>query len=196
MHTGIRLRWRPDDPAPAGSPASCRWFVDIYSDYRDGHLGPDARARAEVHLEACSSCRRYDRVIRAGISTLRADDTGGSDGFLAVATVRDQAWALDREEAMALGEAGSGITTAGVVVVALLLGAFAWFPFVMPGMPEVETAPVAAAAPAREPIPAYAWGDPPPARLSLPSAPGFSMSAPRFRSIPSTPGVAVGVDPD
>lgn len=114
--------------------------------------------------------------------------------------MRDQAWAKEREEAMALGETGSGITTAGVALVALLLGGFAWFPSFLPEAPEVEIAPVAAAAPTFDPTPAYSWGERPQALLSLGSSAGFSISAPVVQTVLErvsfTPGVAAGVDPD
>lgn len=200
MHTSTRLRWRRSDPAPAGSPASCRWFVDVYSDYRDGLLDPDSRDRAEAHLAACSCCRRYDRVIRSGVSVLRADEGGFVDSTLAVTTVRHRAWELERREAVVLGPAGSGITTSGVVLIALLLGGFAWLPLALQGAPEVEIAPVAAVAPVSEPLPAYSWGDRVPALLPLRSSARFSSSVPAVQlvpvRVPLTPGVAAGVDPD
>lgn len=200
MQANTRLRRRQDDPAPAGSPASCRWFIDVYSDRRDGHLDPDDQRRAEAHLDACPSCRRYDRVIRTGISVLRAEEGGFIDHTVALTTVRHRAWDLERREATALGAAGSGITTAGVVLIALLLGGFAWFPLLLPGAPEVEIAPVAAVAPVLEPLPAYSRVNLAPAlaRLRLPAMP--AMPAPPFRAVrvrvPLTPGVAAGVDPD
>ena len=200
LHTGTRLRWRRSDPAPAGSPASCRWFVDVYSDYRDGRLDPGSRDRAEAHLAACSSCRRYHRVIRSGVSVLRADEGGFVDGTLAVTTVRHRAWEQDRREAMALGPAGSGIATAGVVLIALLLGSFAWIPLVYPGAPEVEIAPVAAVAPTVEPMPAYSWSRRASALLPLRPAARLSAPVPVLQAgpvrVPLTPGVAAGVDPD
>lgn len=200
MHTGTRLRWRRSDPAPAGSPASCRWFVDVYSDYRDGRLDPGSRDRAEAHLAACSSCRRYHRVIRSGVSVLRADEGGFVDGTLAVTTVRHRVWELERRETTALGPAGSGIATAGVVLIALLMGGFAWFPLVFSGAPEVEIAPVTAVAPAVVPTPAHSWGGRASALLSLRSAARLSPPAPVLQAgpvrAPLTPGVAAGVDPD
>ncbi len=200
LHTGTRLRWRRSDPAPAGSPASCRWFVDVYSDYRDGLLDPDSRDRAKAHLAACSSCRRYDRVIRSGVSVLRADEAGFVDSTLAVTTVRYRAWELERREATALGPAGSGIATTGVVLIALLLGSFAWIPLAHPGAPEVEIAPVAAVAPPVEPMPAYSWSHRASALLPLRPAARLSAPAPVLQAgpvrVPLTPGVAAGVDPD
>ena len=63
---------------------------------------------------------------------------------------------------MALGTAGSGVTTAGVVMMGLVLAALAWIPLLAPATPEVEVAPVLAAAPA--PVPAT-----PLSRHSLPA---------------------------
>lgn len=131
---------------------------------------------------------------------LRAGEGGFIDHTVAVTTVRHRAWELERNEAMALGAAGSGISTAGVVVIALLLGGFAWFPLVLPGTPEVEIAPVAAVAPVLEPLPAYSWRDHVEARPPLRSPTGMSAPAPVFEAVrvrvPLTPGVAAGVDPD
>lgn len=55
----------------------CIEFLRAYSDYRDG-LITDARTIVSVreHLAACARCRRYDRTIARGVSTLRA---GGVD---------------------------------------------------------------------------------------------------------------------
>lgn len=131
---------------------------------------------------------------------LCADEGGFVGRALAVTTVRRQAWELEREEAMALGKTGSGITTVGVVVIALLFAGFAWFPLVLPGVPEVEIAPVAADAPAFGPLPSYSWVDLSLAlpRLGVPTV--SATSAPPVQAVPVrvplTPGVAAGVDPD
>ncbi len=131
---------------------------------------------------------------------LRADEGGFIDHTVAVTTVRHRAWELERNEAMALGAAGSGTTTAGVVLIALLLGGFAWFPLVLPGVAEVEIAPVAAVAPVFEPPTTYTRGDRVQAHLPLRSSGRLSSSAPVFPAVrervPLTPGVAAGVDPD
>ncbi len=51
----------------------CNEFLRAYSDYRDG-LITDARVvwRVREHLAECQRCRRYDRTVARGMSTLRA----------------------------------------------------------------------------------------------------------------------------
>jgi anti-sigma factor RsiW len=44
---------------------SCREVVEIVSDYLEGALAPEERARLETHLAACEPCRTYIEQIRA-----------------------------------------------------------------------------------------------------------------------------------
>jgi predicted anti-sigma-YlaC factor YlaD len=43
---------------------SCREVVEIASDYLEGALEPDVRARLEAHLEPCEWCRTYVEQMR------------------------------------------------------------------------------------------------------------------------------------
>jgi anti-sigma factor RsiW len=43
---------------------SCREVVEIVTDYLDGALAPEDRARMETHLEACPPCATYVEQIR------------------------------------------------------------------------------------------------------------------------------------
>jgi hypothetical protein len=47
-------------------PMDCREFLTRYSEYDDSLLCPTEQARFRVHLAACDSCSRYDRVLRKG----------------------------------------------------------------------------------------------------------------------------------
>ena len=44
---------------------SCREVVEIVTAYLDGALGPEERARLEVHLELCGPCLEYVEQVRA-----------------------------------------------------------------------------------------------------------------------------------
>jgi anti-sigma factor RsiW len=54
---------------------SCREVVEIVTDYLDGALSPDERARLEVHLDACEPCRTYIEQIRTTTRLAAAAET-------------------------------------------------------------------------------------------------------------------------
>lgn len=49
----------------------CREFIARHSELVDGALAPDDRTRLREHAERCSSCARYDRVVRRGGELVR-----------------------------------------------------------------------------------------------------------------------------
>ncbi|MDP9348293.1 MAG: zf-HC2 domain-containing protein, partial [Gemmatimonadota bacterium] len=49
----------------------CEQFLDGYSDFRDGLLPFEDAVEFEIHLDACESCGRYDRVLRRGADLCR-----------------------------------------------------------------------------------------------------------------------------
>ena len=140
-----------DAPPPDG----CRRFLDGYSDYRDGRLATEDRSFFVGHMARCSSCRRYDRVIRRGVEALREPVEAPTEATMSIAEVRFRATALERES-LALGTAGSGVTLSAAVVVALLLAAVAWSPFFSGTTPEVDMPPVVAGAPLPPSAPSFA----------------------------------------
>lgn len=97
-------------------------------------------------MAGCAPCRRYDRVIRKGVDVLRRNPQGSPRRRLAVVEVRRLAAAFDMESP-ALGTAGSGVTIAAAALVALLMAAVAWSPFLSWQTPEVAMPPVVAGAP-------------------------------------------------
>ncbi|MYB06514.1 MAG: zf-HC2 domain-containing protein [Gemmatimonadetes bacterium] len=150
---------------------NCRWFFETYSDYRDGGLGIAAQTAVHAHMASCEPCRRYDRVIRTGVSVLREEEAPARRRNVRLIPLRNRAWAMEQRESMALGSAGSGIATLGVALVAVVLGSFAWLPLVGAGSfaaatPEFELAPVVAAAP-ESPAPTRQTVGFRPTRLSL-----------------------------
>jgi anti-sigma factor RsiW len=46
---------------------SCQELVELVTDYLEGQLPPDDRARFERHLEPCAGCRAYVEQMRATI---------------------------------------------------------------------------------------------------------------------------------
>ena len=168
----------------AGCPRVCRrWFIALYSDYRDDRLDADARADVIAHMAECASCRRYDRVIRTGVAVLR-DSVGSEEDVGACRSVSR------RSEPVA-----SGIAVASTLLVIALNGASAWAPVLAPGPREVEIPPVVAAEPSPPAVPASFPMMPALLRVPLvgpePGDPGGEVAPPRIQV-----SVAAPVDPD
>jgi anti-sigma factor RsiW len=51
---------------------SCQDFVELVTDYLEGALPPDERARFEAHIAACRGCERYLEQMRTTIAVSRA----------------------------------------------------------------------------------------------------------------------------
>jgi anti-sigma factor RsiW len=61
------LRWRRRDrPAPL----TCRELVTIVTDYLEGSLTPEDRARFEAHIAGCPGCTIYLEQMRQTIEAL------------------------------------------------------------------------------------------------------------------------------
>lgn len=139
----------------AALPDECRRFLKEYSEFRDGRLDSGSRSFHVGHIARCSSCRRYDRVIRKGVQILREPVEVPTAAPMNVAEARCRATAFERES-LALGTAGSGVTLSAAVVVALFLAAIAWSPFFSGTIPEVEMPPVVAGTPPSTSAPTFA----------------------------------------
>jgi anti-sigma factor RsiW len=46
---------------------SCQELVELVTDYLEGALTPEERARFEAHIEPCGGCRRYLEQMRMTI---------------------------------------------------------------------------------------------------------------------------------
>ncbi len=55
---------------PAG--ISCREIVELVTDYLEGALSPEDRARFEAHLELCGPCVEYVEQVRASARIVAA----------------------------------------------------------------------------------------------------------------------------
>jgi anti-sigma factor RsiW len=61
----------------------CRQAVALLSDYVEGLLAPDERARLETHLAGCPHCSEYLAQLRVTIATLgRVEPDDLPDGAL------------------------------------------------------------------------------------------------------------------
>jgi anti-sigma factor RsiW len=49
---------------------SCKELVELVTDYLEGALAPEERARFEAHLPGCRGCRTYLRQMRQTLETL------------------------------------------------------------------------------------------------------------------------------
>ena len=138
-----------------GEKLDCSSFLDGYSDYRDGLLDIDARAEFMAHMAECDSCHRYDRVLSRGVELLAEAMIESRGTGPALVTVQRNAAESEQAEASAMSPLGSGLTAAAAIGVAAVLALVAWSPALFNGsvaagnfVPEMELAPVLAAAPA------------------------------------------------
>lgn len=119
----------------------CTGFLEEYTDFRDGLLGPDRESEIRAHLDDCSSCRRYDKVVRDGLSLLsELPEAEASGDFMPRLQHRlynvDQG-VLDTSSNRFLGSA------ALVAVAAVGLLALFWLPFAASVPVELELPAVA-----------------------------------------------------
>jgi anti-sigma factor RsiW len=56
--------------SPAVEPISCQEIVELVTDYLEGALAPDVRARFEHHLTLCEGCVRYVEQIRMTVEAV------------------------------------------------------------------------------------------------------------------------------
>lgn len=152
---------------------TCKDFLTIFSEYRDGVLDPRERRRADRHLDGCPSCRRYRRVVDDGVEALRARrPLPVSADFRP--RLRHRLYHVEDGDVLGPGSPdsrGSGVSGLAAAGMALLLTIVAWSPVVRPPEVEVTLSPVVVHDPAR-PVPG----------LSVPAAALFQPSEPLLSS--------------
>lgn len=60
-------RWRPWRRSEAGAGLPCVEVVEIVTDYLEGALSPELRARFERHIAGCDGCEAYLEQMRTTI---------------------------------------------------------------------------------------------------------------------------------
>lgn len=81
---------------PAG--ITCRELVEVITEYLEGSMVPDERARFEAHLDECEGCTRAVEQFRATISStgsLTQDHLGAAERDLLLAVFRS--WSRERD---------------------------------------------------------------------------------------------------
>jgi len=65
------MRWWRRRTSRAGDELVCREFVELVTDYLEGALPEDDRARFEAHLAECDGCSGYLEDMRRVVGSLR-----------------------------------------------------------------------------------------------------------------------------
>jgi anti-sigma factor RsiW len=66
---------------------TCQELVELVTDYLEGALAPDERARFEAHLDGCGGCRSHLAQMRHTLAALRG--TAGLEARPDVAVLLD-----------------------------------------------------------------------------------------------------------
>lgn len=118
----------------------CPEFIARFSEYYDGTGGADETGRMEAHLAACSSCRRYHRIVSKGGQLLRSLPTPELPPDFEP-RLQHRIYHVADEAALAR-TVSSGTTGATAFAMAMLLTAVAWSPTMKDAGPTLELTPV------------------------------------------------------
>lgn len=123
---------------------SCDEFIQGYSEYRDGLLSDEARARFDRHVERCDRCARYDSVVDRGVGLwCGLPGAKASPDFLP--RLQHRLYHVDDAARLTSRRALGSAALVAVASVGLL--AVTWLPFATRMTVEVELPPVAVKAP-------------------------------------------------
>lgn len=127
---------------------NCTEFLARFSDYRDGRMESEERARARAHLRECASCSRYRRVVEQGVELLCSrEPIPVPDDFRPRLTHR--LYHVDDDESLGFDRSSSGTSLAAALGMAVLLTAVAWSPVMRDAEPEVRLPAIVVSQPSR-----------------------------------------------
>lgn len=118
----------------------CREFIARFSEYYDGTGGAAETGAMEAHLDECSSCGRYHKVVTKGGQLLRALPAPELPADFEP-RLQHRIYHIADEAALAR-TVSSGTTGATAFAMALLLTAVAWSPTMKDEGSGVELVPV------------------------------------------------------
>jgi len=107
---------------------TCQEFLEGYSDYLDNELDDVSLARWRQHIDACSSCRRYDDVVRRGLSLVRElPEIQPSPDF--ESKLHRRIWGMEMDDDVD-SDPGSSVGKIAGLAIAAMLALIAWSPLV------------------------------------------------------------------
>jgi hypothetical protein len=106
----------------------CDELLARHADYLDGLLAPHEAARLQLHMELCTSCARYDRIVRHGTELVRdlPEITPSSDFEL-----RLQHRIFHLEDSAALRDSRPAASAMATFAVAGVIALLAWSPLLL-----------------------------------------------------------------
>lgn len=105
---------------------NCQEFLKLHSEFLDERMSRSEAERCRAHVASCTSCARYDRIVRRGLELLRRQPVPAvSDDFTARL---DQRVLRDGREDLAERAVGAGNGATIALVIAALLAIAAWGP--------------------------------------------------------------------
>ncbi|MDH3734436.1 MAG: zf-HC2 domain-containing protein [Gemmatimonadota bacterium] len=122
----------------------CDHFIETYSEYRDGLVTDEVRARYEHHLAECGRCRRYDHVVRQG-AMVYSELPGPSVSHDFLPRLQHRIYHVEDAARLTTRRAVGSAALVAVAGVGFL--AVTWLPFATRMSVEVQLPPVAVEAP-------------------------------------------------
>lgn len=126
----------------------CTKFLAGHSEYLDGVLAAEEAEGFSRHMEVCSSCARYHRVLVKGRELLRTLPPV-EPSFDFYPRLQHRLYHVMDEAPLEYGSRASGASTAAAVAIAVLMAVAAWSPLARREPPQVELPPIVVDEPPR-----------------------------------------------